>query len=272
MSILASVKHKLKSKIHTSYFMAMQLGVKKTNLLHTFRYKFLDVWIAPLDWLSEQVKTMTNFKNTLVVIPSALDLSEFKSEETKEELRMKLGIPKNILTFGIIGRFDVQKCQLLLLQAMQKCKNKGFNVVFLGEPTLNEGDGYFGQMKEIIEEENLKSRVFIKPYRKDTLTFFKSIDWMVMASKAETFGMVTIESIASGTPVLGSNAGGTPELLSNETAGLLFESQDSSDLTNKIDLICERNIQFEQSHLMKMAEAYDHNLICTKVEEVLNLE
>ncbi|MBL1279541.1 MAG: glycosyltransferase family 4 protein [Fluviicola sp.] len=272
MSIMATVKSMLKSKIHTSYFMAMQLGVKKTNPLHTLRYRFLDLWIPPLNWLKKQVQEMTNFKNKLVVIPSALDLSVFKSEKTKGELRTKLGIPQNVLTFGIIGRFDEQKGQLLLLEAMKKCSAKNFNVVLLGEPTINEGEIYFDQMKRIIEQEEFKNRVFIKSYREDTLTFFKSIDWMVMATKAETFGMVTIESLASGTPVLGSAAGGTPELLAKKKGGLLFETQNAVDLAKKIDEICIQNIHYDSSDLMKIAVVYDHHLICEKVEKALNLK
>ncbi|HIP32865.1 MAG TPA: glycosyltransferase [Crocinitomicaceae bacterium] len=271
MSIMASIKHKLKSKIHTSYFMAMQLGVKKMNPMHTLRYKYLDLWVPPLNWLANQVREMTKFKNEIVVIPSALDLSEFKTEETKEDLRTRLDIPQQVLTFGIIGRFDIQKGQLLLLEAMKKCQSKNFNVVLLGEPTINEGNDYFEQMKKIIEQDEFKNRVFIKPYREDTLTFFKAIDWMVMATKAETFGMVTIESLASGTPVLGSNAGGTPELLENGKGGLLFDTQNAQSLAETLDEICAKNISYNSSDLMKMAEVYDHHLICSTVEKALEL-
>ena len=271
MSIMATVKSKLKSKIHTSYFMAMQLGVKKKNLLHTLRYKYLDLWVPPLNWLKKQVEELTNFKNEIVVIPSGLNLDEFKTEKTKEELRTELGVPLNVLTFGIIGRFDIQKGQMLLLEAMKKCAAKNFNVVLLGEPTIGEGDEYFEQMKAIIDTEGLSDRVFLLPFRKDVLTFYKSIDWMVMATKAETFGMVTIESIAAGTPVLGSNAGGTPELLQNGRGGLLFETQNAQSLADSIDDICEIELTYNPNDLMILAEAYDHHNICQQVEKVLGL-
>jgi glycosyltransferase involved in cell wall biosynthesis len=97
------------------------------------------------------------------------------------------------------------------------------------------------------------------------------MDWFVMATKAETFGMVTIESLACGTPVLGSNAGGTPEILDNERGGVLFETQNAMDLALKIDEICEGKHRKETSSLMKMAQAYDHNTICEKVEQALGI-
>ena len=271
MSILASVKRKMDSKLHTSYFMEMQLGVKKTNLLHSLRFNYIDVWSCPLDWLSDQVQQWTKFNNQLVVIPSGLDLSQFNNIPTASEARSILEIPTDKITFGLIGRFDRQKGQLLLLEAMNKCENRDFNLVFLGEPTLHEGDDYFNQMKAFIRSHQLEDRVFIRPYRKDTAVFYSAIDWLVMATKAETYGMVTIESLACGTPVLGSNAGGTPEILKVNEGGMLFNSMDAIDLANKIDLICGDKVTYSADKLKSMANHYDHQKVCEMIEKTLNL-
>lgn len=272
MSILATVKHKLKSKIHTSYFMEMQIGVKKTHLLHTLRYKYIDVWSCPLNWLSEQVKELTNFNNQNVVIPSGLDLTQFENLEEQSASRVQLEFPTDKLIFGLIGRFDIQKGQLLLLEAMQQCKNKDFCVALLGETTVNEGAEYFKEMQEVIKQNHLENRVFLRPFRKDTETFYNAIDWMVMATKAETFGMVTIEALACGTPVLGSNAGGTPEILSKEKGGLLFTSLDSKDLALKLDDISSNRKEVKSSELHQLAQQYDHNEVCKQVEQILLLK
>lgn len=271
MSILASVKHKLKDKIHTSYFMEMQLGVKKTNLLHTLRFKKIDLWSCPLNWLEKQVQTMTKFSNKTVVIPSGLDLSQFSDMPNKEISRKALELPENTLIFGLIGRFDPQKGQLLLLNAMKLAKNKNFSIVLLGEPTLNEGQDYFKEMEATIEANGLENRVFIRPFRKDTATFYNAVDFLVMATKAETFGMVTIESLACGTPVLGSNAGGTPEILNTNEGGVLFETLNEIDLAKQIDFIIDSNVEFDANKLKNMTTVYDHHSVCNQVEEVLNI-
>lgn len=271
MSITSNVKRKLKNKIHTSYFMEMQLGVKKTNLLHTLRYKNIDLWSCPLNWLKQQVEEMTNFKNELVVIPSGLDLSQFSNIDTVENDRKLMKIDENKLVFGLIGRFDIQKGQLLLLEAMKKCNNQNFHVAFLGEPTINEGESYFEEMKSFIQANQLENRVSIHPFQENTTPFYNAIDWLVMATKAETFGMVTIESLACGTPVLGSNAGGTPELLQNETGGLLFKSLDSNDLAKKIDLICKKEKVYDKENLKMIAKKFDHQLVCSMVEKALSI-
>jgi len=271
MSIAAAVKRKLGHKIQTSYFMEMQLGVKKTNLLHTLRFRYIDLWSCPLNWLEEQVHTMTKFQNKTVVIPSGMDLSVFNQTLSKETARKQLDLPANKLVFGLIGRFDPQKGQLLLLEAMQKSQNKDYHVVLLGEPTMHEGDDYFQKMEAIIQQNDLQERVHVRPFMKDVTTFFKAVDWFVMATKAETFGMVTIESLACGTPVLGSNAGGTPEILNTAEGGCLFKTLDADDLAKQIDHICDAKISFDESDLCKMAEHYDHRKVCDMVEKVLKI-
>ena len=271
MSIAATVKSKLKDKITTVYIQARQLGVKKKNVLHTARFKYIDIWVTPLESLAKQVRDWTNFKNNLVVIPSGLDLQKLRSNKSKQEARKELNLPEETLLLGLIGRFDPQKGQLLLLEAISKSEHDNYDIVLLGEPTKNEGDEYYQLMNDKIKGSNLKNRVHVRPFMPDPSVFYKAIDWLVMATKAETFGMVTIESIACGTPVIGSNAGGTPELLDNETAGILFESMNADSLALKIDEIIDKNLQFEQSELMKKGEVYDHNRICNSFERAIGI-
>lgn len=272
LSILAYAKYKLKDHLHTSYFMEMQMGVPKKNILHTIRYKYIDVWSCPLNWLKEQVEQMTRFKNKLVVIPSGLELERF-SRLNKPAAREKMEIPANSFLFGLAGRFDPQKGQLLLLEAMSLAKEKDFSIVLLGEPTLHEsGDNYFQEMNQTIERFELQDRVFIRPFMPDIEVFYAALNWFVMATKAETFGMVTIEALASGIPVLGSNAGGTPEILQNDRFGMLFKPLDAGDMAKKIDKIVSNQLTINKDLLIKAAAKYDHNLVCEAVEKVLNLK
>lgn len=272
MSIAAFVKWKLGKKLHLSYFMEMQLGISKRNLLHTFRFRWFDLWFCPLIWLSDQVVKMTRFpKDRIRVVPSGLNLQQFEINLPKVEARNILQLPNSVFLFGLIGRFDINKGQLLLLDAMQKCTDKGFSVVLLGEPTHNEGDTYFLQMQERIERNQLKDRVYILPFRKDISVFYRAIDCFVMASNAETFGMVTIEAMANGTQILGSNSGGTPEILQQGKLGLLFEKLNIDDLSEKLQIIAHGHIQATSSDLKAASRKYDHYTVCSMVEKELEL-
>lgn len=270
-SIAAGIKFKCKAQVHVSYFIEMQLGIRKKSLLHTIRYRYIDLWSCPLDWLKVQVEEQTRYKNRLVVIPSGLDLERFAHTPSRAEAREQLKIPLNVKIFGMVGRFDPKKGQLLLMNALNLCKNKDFHVLFMGETTHNEGSDYLNEVKAFIAENNLEDRVEFRPYSSDIALFYKSIDWMVMASDSETVGMVTIEALACGTPVLGSNAGGTPEILHEGRGGLLFETKNASDLAEKIDLICVSDLTVDEPILKKLAERFDHLNVCAAVEDCLGL-
>jgi len=271
MSMMASLKFLLKKSITTVYFMEMQLGVSKKNVLHTLRFSFLDFWSCPLQGLIEQVQEKTRFNpNRLLLIPSGLDRSSLMAID-KESARNTLNLPKEVLIFGLIGRLDPQKGQHLLVEALAKLKSAQIHIVLLGESTKGEGDQYLNNLKEQILKENLSKQVHFRPFREDVSVFFSAIDWMVMATKAETFGMVSIESMACGTPVLGSNAGGTPEILNFGNLGVLFESMNSMDLSLKMQSILDGSFVFDSNLLQESTVPYDHNKVCTAVEEqVLN--
>jgi glycosyltransferase involved in cell wall biosynthesis len=91
-----------------------------------------------------------------------------------------------------------------------------------------------------------------------------------MASYSETFGMVTLESMACGTPVIGSDSGGTKSLLNEGKLGILFEPKNPQDLAEKLNNALSSNLKFSEKELVNFAEEFDHNLICEKIENLIN--
>ena len=63
---------------------------------------------------------------------------------------------------------------------------------------------------------------------------YASADVFVIPSAFETLGNVVLESLASGVPVVGCNAGGIPHLLENNTNGFLFEPNDAASLCDAV--------------------------------------
>ena len=271
MSLAAGLKSKLKDQLHVSYFMEMQLGIRKKSIFHTIRYRYIDVWSCPLNWLKKQVEEQTHFKNKLTVIPSGIRLEDFNQLPSMETSREELNLPHEGLIFGMAGRFDPKKGQLILLEAILKSKNPHFSILFIGETTQHEGSEYEKSMHDFILKNDLQERVVFRPYGSSIVDFYRAINWMVMASESETVGMVTIESLASETPVLGSNAGGTPEILNSNEGGILFESMNSDDLAQKIDAIIESSTTRAPEKLKNLARQYDHHEVCAKVEVVLGI-
>ncbi len=271
MGLCALTKTLLGNQLHLSYFMEMQLGIDKKDLLHTLRFKKFDLWSCPLPWLAEQVKSRTNYpKERIKVIPSGLDLKKYQNDLTRAEAKTKLDLNTDKKWIGLIGRFDAQKGQVLLLRAFQRVQEKlnNYNVVFLGEKTKGEADDYYEEMQSYIQRNGLKGRVEIRPFRKDVESFYAAIDVFVMATKAETFGMVTIEAMASECKIVGSNAGGTPEILNHGEYGTLFETQNVDSLAQALIQSTQR-ATINSAKLQEEVQQYDFNNVCEQVEKVL---
>lgn len=271
MSICALAKTFMGGNLFLAYFMEMQIGIPKRDFIHTLRFKKFDLWSCPLPWLAQQVKEMTKFpEDRISVIPSGLDLTQFEDLKSKNETLELLDLDNSKTWIGLIGRFDEQKGQHLLLEAFNLIKNRfpNVNTVFLGEKTKDEADGYYDKIIQFIKENQLIDRVEIRPFRPDISTFYAAIDIFVMATKAETFGMVTIEAMAAGLKIVGSDAGGTPEILDHGNYGALFQSGDSNDLSEKLIELLELK-DFNSEKVKDASKKYDAKNVCSQVEKAL---
>ncbi|PKR80080.1 hypothetical protein CW751_12020 [Brumimicrobium salinarum] len=269
MSVCALAKTFSRSKFFLAYFMEMQIGMAKRDILHTIRYKQYDLWSCPLPWLQKQVHTLTKFPpERTVVIPSGLDLDRYYDAPPPSIAKKKLKLATDVEYIGLVGRFDPQKGQLLLLEAFNQIKNKiKHNLVLLGESTHGEADEYFHQLRDFVRSNDLEDRVFFRSFRKDVEVFYSAIDVFVMATESETFGMVTIEALASGCRIVGSNKGGTVEILNHGEFGKLFISKNVNDLSNQIINAIE-DPDFNPQEVIEESKKYSAAKISASVEKV----
>lgn len=268
-SIAASVAFLSKGKIKVHFFMEMEFGFSKKQFFRTWRYHFFTSWNCPLEYLKNQVLNNTNCNPAIIhVIPSGLGLSELSSID-KARSRKELNLPQDKFIFGIVGRIDPKKGQFLALEAMLKSNFKDFHLCIVGDPTNHENDSHFIEIKTFIQENCLEGRVHIFPNQSNVSLVFSAFDWTILPSDSETFGMVTIESMACGIPVLGSNAGGTKELIENEKTGLLFDTKNSIDLAKKMDMILNGKIQLNYQEIIESVQKFDHHSVCEMVEKLL---
>jgi glycosyltransferase involved in cell wall biosynthesis len=106
--------------------------------------------------------------------------------------------------------------------------------------------------------------------------YLRAFDIFISCSSSEAFSNAILEALACGKCVLGSNVGGTPELIGNNERGLLFEPGDAGDLAAKLTTLIEneslrrvlgtRAVEFAANQLTveiaarRMAEIYEHSL------------
>jgi glycosyltransferase involved in cell wall biosynthesis len=176
---------------------------------------------------------------------------------------------------GILGRLDPQKGQHLVLEALSQLRDQGtdLSLLIMGESTLNEGIDYRDHLESVVREYNLNDRVYFRGYREDIAQFFSAIDLFVLGSYEESYGMVTIEAMAHGVPVIGSDSGGTPGILGNGSFGWLYIPKDPQDLAKKITEVITNPASAEVKALRAKEyarETFSHLTECRKIELLIN--
>ncbi|MEY3398353.1 MAG: hypothetical protein RL220_947, partial [Bacteroidota bacterium] len=186
-------------------------------------------------YLADQVRSMTRFPHSRIhVIPLGTPLPA--TGLSRSDARKTYEIPENAMVLGLLGRMDPLKGQRELLEAFMQVapEFQNLHVLMVGEPTLHEGDEYLADLKKIANQGPYADRIHFGPFTRNTGAFFMSTDVFVMASYAETFGMVTIEAMSYGLPVIGTKTAGTPDLTEQGRAGALFEPKSSKALAHTI--------------------------------------
>ncbi|WP_018341846.1 glycosyltransferase family 4 protein [Cytophaga aurantiaca] len=240
LDVVAWTKKLFYKQLFVLYQQHMQIGINKKDFLHTFRFNAIDIWISPLEYLKKEVVHRTKFPEEKIrVVPLCLDTMQFTTKKySKAEALSKLNFQPKAPLVGIIGRIGEKKGQLFLVEALLKLKSKGIAIELLifGSPTVNDPEcqTYYDHILETIKEHQLENSVHLIPYQKDVALFYTAVDVFALASHSETYGMVTIEAMLSGLPILATHAGGTSEILDYGKLGLLYEYENQEDFCTKL--------------------------------------
>lgn len=230
LDFLGWVKYFSKRKIKLAYHQAMLLGVTKKDLIHTLRFKRIDAWVSTLNYMQRQVLTHTRLSaDKLHIIPIGTAISA-SSRMSKEKAREALNLSMDKFVVGVVGRLDKKKGQLEVIQAIPLVQQSKENlqVVFVGDQTKNESDDYVQELKKCVVNAQLEDVVTFIPHQPHIQHMYNAFDLVLVPSYEETFGMVTIEAMACGVAVIGSNTAGTAEILENED--FLFEPKNPKKL------------------------------------------
>lgn len=277
ISLATIIKSWFYKEVKLIYQQQMQFNFSKKDLIHTLRYNQLDAWIAPLQILKHQVLKYTNVKEAQIhVIPLGVDVSQLTSHlVSRQEARTALNLPQDVRMLGILGRIDPKKGQVFAVEGLSELvSRKGVNMhlLIVGEPTLNEGDEYYQKLLDTIKDLGLEDRVHLRGFMSEVHLFFSAIDLFLMASEGETYGMVTLEAMACGVPVIGTNSGGTPELLGHGKFGRLYTPNKLPEFISAVEeIFADEHTAHEagQAAAAEVPARYSHELECQQIEQLI---
>jgi glycosyltransferase involved in cell wall biosynthesis len=203
--------------------------VKNLSRFHVFLHKhMIDRNIA----ISESVRkecTERNIMNTAKIY-NGIQFDKFHDFRKQDCL-----FGEEVKIVNVARITHRKKGQDVLVRAVKECELKGLNVTcsFVGG-VYDYDKGSLAYLTELAGELGVQDRIRFLGNVNDVNRLLPEFDLFVLPSRYEGLGLVVLEAMAAGLPVISSNIDGPAELIRHGGNGYLFESENAADLADQI--------------------------------------
>jgi len=238
---------------HSSEMMKQPIN-NSLKRIANYAYHKADRVIAVSPALSKVIES--NFKIDAIYVPNIVDTSNFqyKEKNTRD------------FTFITVGNLIYRKRMDLTVEAFSKAFENVDNVKLM---VIGEGEER-KKLEDIIKRDKLDKKVVLKGRldRNAISKYMNQSDCFVLASRAETFGVVYIEAMASGLPVIATKCGG-PEGFVNEENGILIPVDDMDALVDAMKWMYENIKIYNKEYISKsIIEKFSYKIVSEKIVEI----
>lgn len=190
--------------------------------------------IAPSKTL-KKILEAHGIRKPIEVIPNGIDTNFFRPLD-KIEARKRLGLEGGKILLSL-SRLGYEKNIDVMIRAFEDVDAK---LIIAGRGPAER------KLKKLTRELGLQKKVVFKGFVPEKLkpTYYSAADAFIIASDVETQGLVVVEAMACGTPVIGANSRALPEIINDGRNGYLFEPRNVEQLAEKIEM-------FEPSERMR---------------------
>lgn len=170
-----------------------------------------------------------NDQSKITTIYSGINL-DTKIASPLIDIREKLGIDKKIKLIINTSALEQEKDYLTFLKAAKELikKRDDVNFIILGKGSLEN------EIKTIVSDLSLQLYVKFLGFQSDVTPYLQQSDIFCICSKKEGLGTSILDAFANEIPVLATNVGGIPEIVINNSTGILIESGDYINMANEL--------------------------------------
>ena len=200
-----------------------------------------------------------SFKNRVRTIYNGTDLGRFPLKRRGvSPFRREAGIPEEAFLVCSVGQICARKGLLELLDAFSRIHTRSPQMHFalVGSVVFQHEEKYREELELAADASGIAARVHFTGERRDVPAVLQAADLLVLNSTDEPFGLVLIEAMSSGTPVLATRVGGIPEIVRDSENGWLVERGDTAHLASKL-LELSRN-----DDMLAQAARVGHEVTC----------
>ena len=210
-------------------------------------------------------------------VSPGVDITHFRPVPKAEALAYA-GIDPNRRMILFVGRIEPLKGIDTLLQSLVLIRERApelgeqLSLAIIGGDPVDAEDPEMVRLLQLSEELDLRDPVlFLGSREQDVLQYYYSAaEAVIMPSHYEFFGMVALEAMACGTPVVASEVGGLAYLVRDGVTGFHVPDRSPEDLASRIQLLLENDeLRHEMSiSSMQLAERYAWPLIASQIVNI----
>jgi D-inositol-3-phosphate glycosyltransferase len=225
-----------------------------------------------------QLRFLYKANGNMVVIPPGVDVSHFYPIPA-DEAKMYIGLKPEDRMVLFVGRIEPLKGVDTLIQAMsclqlKETKRPVHLAIIGGDPAASpeEMSAEMARLQKLCDDLAVdQTVVFLGKRDQDKLPYYYSAaEVVVMPSHYESFGMVALEAMACGTPVIASEVGGLAYLVRDGETGFTIPDQEPEELCDKISwMLSDRELHETMSaRAVEYAQDYAWEKIAKQIVEV----
>ena len=228
IGILCKIFHK---NIHLVGVRRVAFSIRK-NALSAWKYK--TSLINKLVCISKSIKQILIAegipKTKISTIYSGIDIHKFDACLPADFIKEKYNILENDKIVTTIAALERNKDYITLLHAAQRVLEIDKNVTFL---SIGAGSRE-KELKDTAQKLQIDDKFQFLEFHKDVGPYLKITDIFLLVSKKEGLGSSILDALSVGLPVIATNTGGIPEVVTNNVNGLLVPTENPEKLSHAI--------------------------------------
>lgn len=228
-------------------WVAFSRGMTKENLkimiftyLEKYFLKRAEHIVAVSESQKQKLVKQSIDSQKITTIHNAIDTAFINSIEPVS-IKHRFSLSNDSFICISAGRFSEEKGQLYLIKAAEISiqENKKLRFILFGDgPDLINIQSY-------IKQNNLEKYIICPGFEKNVLGYIKTADLLINPSLSEGLPNIVLEALASKIPVIVTNVGGHPEIVTDNKNGYLVEPKDITRLSEKILKLADPKQNFE---------------------------
>lgn len=227
----------------------------------TFLANLTDKFFVPSQYYMELLQNKGVSPKKLCVFKRGVDLQQFNPQKRKKDIWKAWGIATSDPVVLYVGRVSKEKNLDLFVELASSHRDIPFVIV---------GEGPYKKELELKAPENIKFLGFKSG--EELSKIYASADIFLFPSETETYGLVVLEALASGLPVIVSSKGATKEHFEHGKEG--FVANNFEEFNKYLSLLLQnRELRLQMSHLARLrAERLDlHRTYRNYIDSIMNI-